>query len=237
MVKEVLDGGDWRKNDLISNILKGKRRNIPSAFQDHISLSQMLFQEVGHDSQGYIAPELFLEIIGNATEYFSEISPDYRHLSYERYLVKIPENDQRGGFHGDKKQNNLNPGGYLYFSDIAHGTVLNKNHVKNITLRTYELARSYLHDSIHANTFRSFRLDSELNIYRFQYGINYRDSNGCSFSFPKPSIKEGKINLNVLMEGVIEKTISRFLLQQASEQNAFNLTNLTSLERKIWADI
>lgn len=234
---EIFDGKTRQDNYLISEFLEAKRDKRPAIFNSHAALSDFLANEDIPE----IDPLLFMQIINEAETYFGAISPDYIHLPVDRYFVRIPDPDDRGGFHGQKKYNKLNPGGYWCLDDYGFGTLLNPDVVPDIKLRTYELARNYLHDSMHASTFRSFRASEDGSVYRFQYGVNFRDEQGHGYSPTKASLEKGTVNLNIMMEGLIQKLIGEFMTEHAGKNgvdyNDPEDFNLTDIERLLWDDI
>lgn len=140
----------------------------------------------------------------------------------ERYYVKIdavrperyytvlpPEPDTVGGFHDCRSF------GYQYWYQASFVVMLGGMMSKK--LRTIELLRDFIHDCLHHSTFRSFRRavrtpaksPSEAKhrvpeVYREQYGINFRNEDGLSYSSPELTVRSPEtINLNLLMDGVI----------------------------------
>lgn len=129
----------------------------------------------------------------------------------ERYYTAVPTGTGViGGFH------DLSSFGYQYWYQASFVVALNKGLISK-QIRTIELARSFLHDCFHHSTFRSFRRvvrvpAKSLNdakhrvpeLYREQYGINFRNHDGLSYSSPDLTARSPEtINLNLLMDGVI----------------------------------
>lgn len=140
----------------------------------------------------------------------------------ERYGIKIdpvrpvryytalpPEADAVGGFHDCRSL------GYQYWYHASFVVMLGRMISKE--LRTVELLRDFIHDCLHHSTFRSFRRAVRIpakspsdakhrvpEVYREQYGINFRDHDGLSYSSPELTIRSPEtINLNLLMDGVV----------------------------------
>lgn len=125
------------------------------------------------------------------------------------YTALSPDPNAIGGFHDHWSL------GYQYWYQASFVIMLGEMVSKK--LRTAELARSFIHDCIHHSTFRSFRRAIRIpakspkiakhrvpEIYREQYGINFRNKDGLSYSSPKLTAHSPKrINLNLLMDGVV----------------------------------
>ena len=132
-------------------------------------------------------------------------------LQPQRCYVAVPqEQEATGGFHDIRSL------GYQYWYQASFAMMLSDKIISR-ELRTIELARNYLHDCFHHSTFRSFRRALRIpassssiakhrvpEIYREQYGINFRNQEGLSYSSPELTKGSPKtINLNLLMDGVI----------------------------------
>lgn len=142
--------------------------------------------------------ELFSETIEVSAQYLRRLFPSFVPMKMETYVVaEAIKNGKIGGFHGDYGI------GYQYISNFAFSELLNPEMIADPNIRALELARNYIHDSLHAITFRSFGIARE-KAYRFQYGINFRTSDGYSYSSNNID-KECSfaINLNTLMDGIV----------------------------------
>jgi hypothetical protein len=132
-------------------------------------------------------------------------------LKAERYYTaQPPEPDAPGGFHDPHSL------GYQYWYHVAFLVTLNRRLISR-KLGTIGIVRDYLHDCLHHSTFRSFRIAHRLpapshesakhhvpEVYREQYGINFRDKDGLSYSSPLLTKESPRtINLNLLMDGVV----------------------------------
>ncbi|HWA64476.1 MAG TPA: hypothetical protein VG866_01280 [Candidatus Paceibacterota bacterium] len=128
----------------------------------------------------------------------------------ERYYTALPpESDATGGFHDQRSL------GYQYWYQASFVVMLGKMVSKK--LRTVELLRDFVHDCLHHSTFRSFRRAARIpakspseakhrvpEVYREQYGINFRNEDGLSYSSPELTKRSPEsINLNLLMDGVV----------------------------------
>lgn len=147
-----------------------------------------------------------------------EVSSNFETIPETRYFVgQVPDEDS-GGFHSKFAV------GYHHIFRAGCTVTLNANVFPNKPLRTVEFLRNYLHDSAHHSTFCSFRrlIRSPNNpadtkrvmpeVYREQYGINFRNSSGMSYSSPKLTHRvPNAINLNLLMDGVGVDLISSAL--------------------------
>ena len=135
-----------------------------------------------------VESELFLETVRRCIAACEEhYGIHITTVSPERYYTSPPpETDSVGGFH---HPNSL---GYQYWYHAAFVLTLNQAIVSR-KVATLELVRSFLHDCFHHSTFRSFRravrlpamsADAAKNrlpeIYREQYGINFRNKDGFS---------------------------------------------------------
>ncbi len=134
------------------------------------------------------------------------------------YTASPPEEDVVGGFHDFRSL------GYQYWYHAAFVVTINKQLVRR-NIRTIELVRSFLHDCLHHSTFRSFRRAIRIpaestkvakhrvpEVYREQYGVNFRNQDDISFSSTKLTARSPKtINLNLLMDGVIVLVVAEAL--------------------------
>jgi|GEM_PF-6845957 len=125
------------------------------------------------------------------------------------YTAQPPGSDEVGGFHDRRSL------GYQYWYQASFVVMLGRMVSKE--LRTLELLRDFIHDCLHHSTFRSFRRTVRIpakspgdakhrvpEVYREQYGINFRNEDGLSYSSPElTALSPETINLNLLMDGVI----------------------------------
>ncbi len=143
---------------------------------------------------------------------------DFKLISPERYYVASPLPDDTGGFHSPLSV------GYSTLWRAASAVALNAGIVPSARVRAVELARTYLHDSLHHSTFCSFRVlrsspqspaQAKLllpSVYREQYGFNFRNAAGVSYSHPKLTWRSPwAINLNLLMDGVVSIVVAHSL--------------------------
>ena len=134
------------------------------------------------------------------------------------YIARPPEIDALGGFHDPRSL------GYQYWYHASFVVTLNEWWVSK-NLRTVELVRNFLHDCFHHSTFRSFRRAIRIptkspsvakhrvpEVYREQYGINFRNQDGLSYSSPELTLHSPEtINLNLLMDGVIVLVVAELM--------------------------
>lgn len=128
----------------------------------------------------------------------------------ERYYTALPpEVGAVGGFHDHRSL------GYQYWYHASFVVMLGGMMSKE--LRTIELLRDFIHDCLHHSTFRSFKRAVRIparspdeakhrvpEVYREQYGINFRNQEGLSYSSPELTARSPEtINLNLLMDGVV----------------------------------
>jgi hypothetical protein len=170
-----------------------------------VSLSEM--QQSGSSDIDF---ELFAKLTSSARKDIkSDYSSEFELIPLDRFFVAQPPVLEWGGFHSSKAV------GYQNIFRAGCTVVLNKSVFESKIIRTVELVRSYLHDSMHHSTYCSFRalrrnpatpLEAKRlvpEVYRYQYGINYRNSKGVSFSSMKLTHRVPyAINLNLLMDGV-----------------------------------
>lgn len=164
--------------------------------------------------------DVFLDIINQANGLImNDYSGAYHSIAYDRYLVGVAMDDGMGGFHDERSF------GYHFYYSAGFVLLMNPGIVKNKIVRTVELARNYLHDCLHHSTFRSFRRrdnfpakDSKAakislpEFYREQYGINFRNQEGISYSSVNLTKKSPQaINLNLLMDGAVVLTATSVL--------------------------
>lgn len=149
---------------------------------------------------GSINADLFRECVLSARESMRGRHKQFDLLPEQRFLVGFGTNESDiGGFHSPRGA------GYRYLNGTGFAVLLRRG---SRDLRTLELARNYLHDSIHAYTFRAFRLLPECEeehpgVYWAQYGLNFRTPTGISYSAPDLDEEHPRaVNLNRLMDGV-----------------------------------
>jgi hypothetical protein len=161
--------------------------------------------------------EHFWEMVNRCLEECTHrYSIDITLIAPERYYIAPPSKANAvGGFHDPKSL------GYQYWYHAAFVMTLNE-HLASKELRTLELVRNFLHDCFHHSTFRSYRRALRIpaesvaiaknripEVYREQYGINFRDKDGFSYSSTELTAQSPEtINLNLLMDGVIVLTVA-----------------------------
>lgn len=188
---------------------------------------------------------VFLDIVGQANDYIKrDWSVSYLAIPYDRYLAGLTmDGNGIGGFH-DKRSF-----GYHFYYAAGFVLLLNPILVSNKFVRTIELARSYLHDCVHHSTFRGFRRKDNFpakdrraaktslpEIYREQYGINFRNSEGMSYSSVSLTKKSPHaINLNLLMDGSVTLTVTSVLRSVGADQLVSALTD--TFEKSVWNEV
>ena len=211
---------------IIERELIRTRQEVPSRFNKHMFLKDAK----AANSHG-VDWALFDRIIVQAEAHFKSIDPKFCLMPLDRYIIMRPNEGSNGGFYGRPV------GGYYYKNDLAFGTVLNEKVVPNMALRTIELARNYLHDSIHSCTFKSFRMDElGINIYRYQYWINFRNFDGKSYSAPDlHKSNPDSINVNTWMDALVHMQASDFLQKNFSGE--IDTSALNELEKELWREV
>jgi len=153
----------------------------------------------------------------------------------DRFFVAI-NGPNPTGFHS------RNGRGYNYYDKNGFANVFAHNDDTDNIVQIIELFRSYLHDTIHESTYRTFRVrDNYKNlkdtrssgVYREQYGINFRKPNS-SYSLPDLRLSAPKlINLNRLMDGVtvlLTQKVMSFPLSQYK-------WNIGNVDEELWKDL
>lgn len=155
---------------------------------------------------------------------------DLEPVSEVRYYTAFPPEDATvGGFHDPRSL------GYQYWYHASFVVALN-NKTISPTIRTLEMVRNFLHDCLHHSTFRSYRRAMRVpaispsiakhrvpEVYREQYGINFRNQDGLSYSSPELTARSPEaINLNLLMDGVIFLVVGEVLKEIMLNVNCGN---------------
>lgn len=211
---------------IIEKFFEDQRQQVPSCFSKHLRL-----QDARKNFSLGVDWELFEKITQEAECYFKIIDPNFSLMPEDRYLVAKANEGSIGGFYGRPV------GGYYYMNDLAFGTLLSEEKVQSEKLRTLEFVRDYLHDSLHSCTFRTFRVDTDIgNVFRHQYGINFRNSNGNSYSAPNLNEKSPEVvNLNTWMDALVHMQVSAFIKGKFSHE--LDGEALSDLEKEIWREI
>ena len=212
----------------INGYLKEIRTKKPEPLQ-RIETSSPLSTFLGRGGTERINSILFKRIVSDAENQLKHIDARFDFIDTKRYYI-CENNDPGdiGGFHGQRK------GGYLYIHNIGMSHLLRRSEIHNYDIITLELAKNYIHDSIHASTFRSIRTMpaanfTEYKVYREQYGINFRKPDGTSFSSVEATKKSPlSINLNLLMDGVADHFAEKAVKEQSSKINIVGTTELES---------
>lgn len=195
---EYYEGQNLGELERISAYLERARAHVPEKFSSYANLADMASRR--DDALDW---DVFYRLLGDAESLFSRRGLDIDFMPFDRYYVTNPEPGSIGGFYGRPA------GGYYYFNDLGFCTLVNEEEVPSRVIRTIEFTRGYLHDSIHASTFRTFRIDPEGNVYRHRYGINVRNADGTSYSAYDPdNTNPETINLNLLMDGLVQKSVN-----------------------------
>jgi hypothetical protein len=78
-----------------------------------------------------------------------------------------------------------------------------------------DLVRSYAHDCLHYATFRRYQLTDRGEIARVQYGINFRQPDGRTYSAPDGPGTGPTRNLGIVMEGATDAEATAIARQAA----------------------
>jgi hypothetical protein len=181
--------------------------------------------------------DLFKAITNSALDNIRIYDPEFELLPLERFYVgqvDATSDTDIGGFHSKYSR------GFKYLANFGFAVLLSEHYTSNSKIIALELARSYLHDCIHASTFRTIRLvphgvSAKFPVYREQYGFNFRKPSGISYSNPhNPEDLPRTINLNLLMDGV---TVIMTAIELRPFRNQVEEMGLNDFERDILADI
>jgi len=193
----------------IMNYLQGIRRLDPieiATLPNPVTLAAIQKADPHFDEA------LFDQLLKSAA---AEIDAHYgiriEEIDRNRYYTATPTTAGAiGGFHDESSL------GYQYWYHASFVASLNTTQFSS-RVRAAELARSYLHDCLHHSTFRTFRRairrpakdvraakDRVPEIYREQYGFNFRNHENLSYS---PGVLTERspdtINLNLLMDAIV----------------------------------
>ncbi len=161
----------------------------------------------------HIDAGLLLAATRTAHDSFTRDVPSFQLLPHSNfYCGLVPAGDpDNGGFFSRYWR------GFNYIGNYGFAAVLSPGLDYGTKMRTIELARSYIHDSLHAATYRTFRRrdlhdNHPVPVYREQYGFNFRRSTGISYSRKGyESELPGRLNLNILMDGLTTLAVARVL--------------------------
>ena len=140
----------------------------------------------------------------NLDERLKRASQHVTILNPERYFLGVLD-QQSGGTGGFFSKYSM---GFQYLSYFGFANLLTGKATTNPAIMTLDLIRNYLHDSIHAATYRNFAKNTDASsrepVYRHQYGLNFRTPDGKSYSAPNLTEQHSPyaINLNLLMDGL-----------------------------------
>ena len=203
--------GTAEEMTLVANYLQEQREN-PPIDKFRLKSNHALITLVTNKITEAFDSELFAYASDLGLRYLQELAPDILAIGSSRYFVGITDDKfDKGGFYSPYGI------GYYHYNNIAYTVLLNTLYTSSSKLIALELCRSYLHDCIHMSTFRSYRIcptasGSNPKVSRYQYGINYRDCLGNSYSAPDMTQKYPKaINLNLLMDGVATIIVSKVM--------------------------
>lgn len=208
-----------------------------------IPLSQFLLDK---SLEQNIDIKLFKKGVENFYKYQETLNEDYNFLPLDRVFVglhKIRDDSNEaftefGGYYSKYQT-------YYHLEQISLTSLMGCYipRAYNKTLTTLELLRSYFHDSIHFNTFRSYKLKIKYHketrledIHRLQYGFNFRKEDGNSLSnVDNPNAKTTR-NLGVIMEGVTDD-FSKLAVSKIIEDEKISLSDLSHFENVILNEI
>jgi hypothetical protein len=203
----------------------GVLRNVP--------LARVLADSSGH---GMVDVTAFRDVCGYASAALRCRAHEFILLDENRFFVGVREPSDRrpGGFHDPDAR------GFQYIHNAGRVVAPTAIQMPHLGIRTLEIVRCYLHDSIHAASFRTFRrvpegVSGRFPIYREQYGFNFRRPSGISYSHPRLTDQvPHAINLNVLMDGLNAIIVSELLRPWVG---AFVRAEVSPLEAEALAEI
>lgn len=149
--------------------------------------------------------EAFVDAVASARTYMMQAyGVHFVEIPLERwYLIEELGVDKAFGFHSENSFGFFD----LYFYGFSVAPKADEG-LEDFVVGL-ELARCYLHDCFHASCFRSYVVKhgegpkSGITAHRYQYGFNFRDIKGISYSAPMSALRHpGFINLNLLMDGI-----------------------------------
>lgn len=197
---EVLRGSEEQRAALTNDLRRARLPgllNVPDGLR-----ACSLADALSANGERAFDIESFESTVVAAAGALSQRSKRFRLLDPSRFFVlMLPDGaDDPGGFHSAFAR------GFDPYHRIGIGVLLNPSSRHSPRVSAAELARSYLHDSIHAATFMSWRLanvGSSWTPRREQYGINFKRPTGVSYSsIEATSRSPTSINLNLLMDGL-----------------------------------
>ncbi|MCB0330003.1 MAG: hypothetical protein KDD70_10075 [Bdellovibrionales bacterium] len=182
--------------------------------------------------------ELFAAITGSVARSLREITPSIELIPLERYWVAAVNegSSDSGGFHSKHGM------GYQYIDDYAASVLLADSITEDTLLKTLELARNYLHDSLHRSTFRSFKVvgpeeraeaQEDWPVFRHQYGINFRREDGISYSPAASNQPPYSLNLNLLMDGTVVLAVADAVRNQMAGRVRQDARNEVHVAREV----
>jgi len=245
---EILLGSSEEKKELrfrLNSIRLFHFKLLREKYSDifYIPLSQFLLD---HSLEKKIDLPLFKRGIEIFYKNIESLTDDYNFMPLDRVFVGIYKNqamegsfNEFGGYYSKYQT-------YYHLEQISVtsllGCYVDKEYNKSLT--TLELLRSYFHDTIHFNTFRSYKLKFNYNadnintdaIHRFQYGFNFRHENGNSLSNPDSPAAKTTRNLGVIMEGITDD-FSKASVRNILEGEKISFSDLSYFESVILNEI
>lgn len=185
-------------------------------------------------SQALMDPDLFVSVSSAAERYLLDKSVLFACLPENRFIIGVsPDPKDVGGFHS------VHARGYKDMHLYGFAVPLNPMVIGDVTIRTLELARSYMHDSIHYSQFRSYRRTpsfiqvKRFVIYRDQCGLTFRRPNGVSYSL-RNLTGPRLININLLQDGVDVLMVAEAMAPHVRELNS---PVSSRLEKEVVSDL
>jgi hypothetical protein len=161
--------------------------------------------------------------------------PDLVPLPFDRIWVAIASTlvNWHGGFHQPDQ-------GYRHIQMTALLSIVSPNDVSErcIRLATLELLRAYIHDSFHYNAARGYTLkptsfasdkNDPYGFYRHWYGINFRRSDGASYSEKDPVSRKTTRNLGVIMEAAGDREAQEIVRELSTEVEFYPPSQMANL--------
>ena len=100
-----------------------------------------------------------------------------------------------------------------------------------------DLVRSYAHDCLHYATFRRYQLTDRGEIARVQYGINFRQPDGRTYSAPDTPGDGPTRNLGIVMEGATDAEATAIARQAAQSCGITGTDVEAGLPGPVFADV
>jgi hypothetical protein len=212
---ERLSGSPQAQHDLLGQL--ADLRASPDPDRHHSELSFATLSDVLRRSPPLVDPDVFSAGWAILARRYATLGLR-RLLPTERVWVGTSSSQATafGGFHYPNQ-------GYRHMQMAAVITLygdLTGNRTRSPQIAALDLLRSYAHDCLHFGTYRRYRMwntSTGDEIGRVQYGINFRKSDGRTYSSPDRAINRSTRNLGIVMEGATDRE-ARMVARHAAQR-------------------